>query len=244
MICICICVYIYIYIYTYLYISMFIWYIHSAWGQFGHPVGVPSIASGSVARCVPSSPAPSLLLYSNDDNNHIMIIVIIQCCSYDCMSTVLAHPCRRPVCLLCYLPLCSLPTPNLLTKIIPTKIPWLEIPGEFLMDMRIPPLRIKILLESNPPKSRILVGKLGVESLRLGRPRCHLHGWAPAPGNARGECVCAHAFVRIYACASCVCVVLCECACAFACACMCTHVCMIWYLWIYVYYAILYYAIL
>ena len=30
------------------------------------------------------------------------------------------------------------------------------------MDMRIPPLKIKILLESNPPKSRILVRRLAV----------------------------------------------------------------------------------
>ena len=31
------------------------------------------------------------------------------------------------------------------------------------MDMRIPPLNIKILLESNPLKPRILVGRLGVQ---------------------------------------------------------------------------------
>ena len=30
------------------------------------------------------------------------------------------------------------------------------------MDMRIPPLKIKILLEPNPPRSRILVRRLAV----------------------------------------------------------------------------------
>ena len=37
------------------------------------------------------------------------------------------------------------------------------------MDLRIPPLRIKILLESNPLKSRILVGRLGA-CLQVGLP--------------------------------------------------------------------------
>ena len=38
-------------------------------------------------------------------------------------------------------------TPNLPTKSLPAKICRLNISGEFPMDMRIPPLRIKILLE-------------------------------------------------------------------------------------------------
>ena len=37
------------------------------------------------------------------------------------------------------------------------------------MDMRMPPLKIKILLESNPLKSRILVRSLGVVSARPGK---------------------------------------------------------------------------
>ena len=39
------------------------------------------------------------------------------------------------------------------------------------MDMRTPPLYIKIMLESNPPKSTMLVGRLGVkfESRNLSR---------------------------------------------------------------------------
>ena len=48
-------------------------------------------------------------------------------------------------------------TPNLPTKIIPVKICRLGIITRIPMDMRIPPLKIKILLESNPLKSRILV---------------------------------------------------------------------------------------
>ena len=35
------------------------------------------------------------------------------------------------------------------------------------MDPRIPPRKVKILLESNPPKSRILVGRLAVNRCRM-----------------------------------------------------------------------------
>ena len=52
-------------------------------------------------------------------------------------------------------------TPNLPTKIIPAKIDWLRCSGKFPMDI-IPPLKIKITLESNPLKSRILAGRLAV----------------------------------------------------------------------------------
>ena len=65
--------------------------------------------------------------------------------------------------------------PSLPTKIIPTNICRLEISGTFHMDMRIPPLTIKILLESGPPKSRILGRRLGVASCgpngSVARPR-------------------------------------------------------------------------
>ena len=53
-------------------------------------------------------------------------------------------------------------TPNLPTKIVPTKIRWLKTSGEFPMDMIISPLNMKILLQSNPLKSRILVRRLAV----------------------------------------------------------------------------------
>ena len=53
-------------------------------------------------------------------------------------------------------------TPNLPTKIIPTKICGLKMSGKFPLDMRIPALKLKILLESNPLKSRILVRRLAI----------------------------------------------------------------------------------
>ena len=41
-------------------------------------------------------------------------------------------------------------TPNLPTKIIPTKIAGLKLSRKFPMALGIPPLKLKILLESNP----------------------------------------------------------------------------------------------
>ena len=57
-------------------------------------------------------------------------------------------------------------TPNLPTNIVPTNIAWLKLSGKSSMDMRIPPLEIKIMLESNPVKSTMLVGGLGVIAIR------------------------------------------------------------------------------
>ena len=53
-------------------------------------------------------------------------------------------------------------TPNLPTNIIPTKIARLKLSGKSPTDMRIQPLIFKIMLESNPLKSIMLVGRLGV----------------------------------------------------------------------------------
>ena len=53
-------------------------------------------------------------------------------------------------------------TPNLPTKIIPTKIAGLKLSGKLPMGLGIPPLRIKIMIESNPLKSIILVRRLAV----------------------------------------------------------------------------------
>ena len=50
--------------------------------------------------------------------------------------------------------------PNLPTKIVPAKIPRLNISGKSPMGLRIPPLKIKILLESKTSESRILVQRL------------------------------------------------------------------------------------
>ena len=62
---------------------------------------------------------------------------------------------------------CGQHTPNLPTKMIPTKIAWLELSGKSPMDMRIPSFRIKIMFESNPLKSIMFVGRLAV-SLTFG----------------------------------------------------------------------------
>ena len=57
-------------------------------------------------------------------------------------------------------------TPNLPTKIIPCKIAWLKLSGEFPMGLEIPLLKLKLIFESNPLKSIILVWRLAVEQTR------------------------------------------------------------------------------
>ena len=52
--------------------------------------------------------------------------------------------------------------PISLLNIIPTKSARLKTSGKFPMDMRIISRNLKILLESNPMKSRILVRRLAV----------------------------------------------------------------------------------
>ena len=49
-----------------------------------------------------------------------------------------------------------------LTASLRTKIRWLKPSGQFPMGLGIPPLEIKIMLESNPLKSRILVRRMAV----------------------------------------------------------------------------------
>ena len=69
-------------------------------------------------------------------------------------------------------------TPNLPTKIIPTKRARLELSGKSPLGLGIPSLNIKILLESNPLKSRILVRRLAVRrSLPTGRGDCGGGAW-------------------------------------------------------------------
>ena len=53
-------------------------------------------------------------------------------------------------------------SPDPPTKIVPSKICRPKLSGKFPMDMRIPLLEIKILLEPNPLKSIILVRRLAV----------------------------------------------------------------------------------
>ena len=52
--------------------------------------------------------------------------------------------------------------PNLPTNIAPSKIARVKLSGKFHMGLGIPPLKMKIMLESNPLKSIMLVEKLGV----------------------------------------------------------------------------------
>ena len=51
---------------------------------------------------------------------------------------------------------------SLLILIIPTKIARLELSGKFPVGLGIQPLNIKIMFESDPLKSRILVRRLAV----------------------------------------------------------------------------------
>ena len=62
-------------------------------------------------------------------------------------------------------------TPNLPTNIVPANIARLKLSGKSPMDVRIPPLKTKIMLESNPPKPTMLVGRLGVWN------RVHMRVW-------------------------------------------------------------------
>ena len=70
--------------------------------------------------------------------------------------------------------------PNLPTKLSPTKIACLKLSGRFPMGLGIPPLKIKILPESNPLKSRVRVWRLAV-------------GWWSGSGIGMG---CAGAWTR------------------------------------------------
>ena len=56
---------------------------------------------------------------------------------------------------------CAVRPISLLT-LHPTNIAWLKLSGKFPMGLGIPPLQIKIMLESNPLKSTMLVGRLAV----------------------------------------------------------------------------------
>ena len=81
-------------------------------------------------------------------------------------------------------------TPNLPTNIsYPyTKICRLNNSQKFPMDVRMPPLKIKILLESNPQKSRILVRRLTV-AFNCSIQKLHPE---PRPLSLELEEVCAH----------------------------------------------------
>ena len=52
--------------------------------------------------------------------------------------------------------------PDLPAKIVPAKTRRLKTSGRLPTDMGIPPLDIEIMLESNPPKSRVSVRSLAL----------------------------------------------------------------------------------
>ena len=64
-------------------------------------------------------------------------------------------------------------TANLPTNITPTNIAGLELSGKFPMGLGIPPFLINIMLEPDPLKPTMLVGRLGVP--------------VPCPGGANSE---------------------------------------------------------
>ena len=92
-------------------------------------------------------------------------------------------------------------TPNLPTHIIPTKIAWLELSGKLPSGLGIPPLNIKIMLESNPLKSIMLLRRLAVPripSLPMVTPlccACH-RSETPRYGVLGGDLFCCFSVLR------------------------------------------------
>ena len=70
-----------------------------------------------------------------------------------------------------------LPTRTVPTKTVPTKICCLNISREFPADLRLPPLSLKVLLESSSLKSRVLVRRLAVRG-------CLVRRWLRRDGQA------------------------------------------------------------
>ena len=79
----------------------------------------------------------------------------------------------------------NLPTKIIPTKIMPTKIRWLNISRKFPMGLGIPPLEVKILPESNPLKSRILVRRWAAVSRASRRAEARRRLPAPSCGAQR-----------------------------------------------------------
>ena len=85
----------------------------------------------------------------------ILLIIIIIINVFHCFQNVacsLVSASLRPI---------SLPTLH------PTNIACLRLSGKSPTGLGIPPLKFKIMLESNPPKSTMIVGRLGVNSSNI-----------------------------------------------------------------------------
>ena len=90
-------------------------------------------------------------------------------CVYVCVCVCIYIYIYTCICIYIYIYICirrppRSSMPNLPTKIIPAKIYWLELSREFPMGLEISPLNIKIMFESNPLKSRIVVRRLAVHT--------------------------------------------------------------------------------
>ena len=182
----CICVYTYIYIYIYMYVSQprtgtvslwnLIWSMYLAFWTYTHisidgytsiPLDlyttIPLYLCTFIPLCLFTSEplylytSISLYLYTSIP---LYLYTSIPLCLYTSIPIYRLHLYTSiPLYLYTSIPM-YLCTSMLLYLFI--KIRWLNISGRFPMDMRIPPHRIKILLESNPLKSRILVRRLAV----------------------------------------------------------------------------------
>ena len=104
-------------------------------------------------------------------------------------------------------------TPNLPTNITPTNIARLKLSGKFPMGLGIPPLYIKIMLESSPPKSTMLVGRLGVTAQahtdpaglqRRGRVRAstciyiYIYMYIERERDIMYICMCVYIYIYMY----------------------------------------------
>ena len=143
LLCMFMCVYIYLYIYIYIYIML---YVHIYIYIYTH-----------------------IYIYIHAHTRtymyiHIVIMILLMIMITILMTTITT-----------YGRMAGSQTsgrPNLLTKIIPAKIARLKLSGKFPIALGIPPLIIKIMHESNPLKSTMLVRRLAVIPLKLGVQRC------------------------------------------------------------------------
>ena len=121
---------------------------------FCGPPRTPCTANSSSSGSSSSSSSGESSISSSSSSSSSTMIIIIDCLM-KLIMVIFCGPPRTPC------------TANLPSKIIPAKIPWLKASGEFPAGMRIQPLRIRIMLESDPMKSRTLVRRLGaVESFQ------------------------------------------------------------------------------
>ena len=144
-------VYIYIYIYNIcVYIYIYIYYTNTLHLRFSY-----NIPAGTQFLCYLTISLTMIFTYSSISHLifHNMIFLLLA----NLLTSWLGHDQIRGSATSHEDSNNTNNTPNLPTKIIPSKIVWLRLSGEFLMGLGIPPLNIQIMLESNPLKFIILV---------------------------------------------------------------------------------------